>query len=107
MTRATERASQHNAESLCAVAPPASVPIVETQSVWRRRCDCSPLSRPHNLHYVEMPAAQGKSLARLPLRGLFDRDGQYEQQPPPQAALASTSSRCSNQQKSFSVGRSA
>ncbi len=35
--------------------------------------NCSPLSRPHNLHYVGMPAAQG-SLARLPLRGLFDRE---------------------------------
>jgi hypothetical protein len=32
-----------------------------------------PLSRPHNLHYVGMPAAQG-NLARLPLRGFFDRD---------------------------------
>jgi hypothetical protein len=69
-----ERASQHNAESLYAVAPPASVPISETQSVRRRRCDCSPLARPYNLHYVEMPAAQGRSLARLSLRGLFDRE---------------------------------
>jgi hypothetical protein len=34
---------------------------------------CPPLSRPHNLHYVEMPAAQG-NLARLSLRGFFDRD---------------------------------
>jgi hypothetical protein len=31
-------------------------------------------SRPHNLHYVGMPTAQGLRLARLPLRGLFDRD---------------------------------
>jgi len=74
VTRATERASQHNAESLYAVAPPASVPIIETPSVWRRRCDCSPLARPYNLHYVEMPAAQGLRLARLSLRGLFDRN---------------------------------
>jgi len=49
------------------------MPIIEVQSVWRRRCDCPPLSRPHNLHYVEMPAAQG-SLARLSLRGFFDRE---------------------------------
>jgi hypothetical protein len=34
---------------------------------------CPPLARPDNLHYVGMPAAQG-SLARLSLRGLFDRD---------------------------------
>lgn len=73
MTSTPERASQHNAESLCAVAPPASAPIIETPSVRRRRCDCSPLSRPHNLHYVEMPAAQG-CLARLSLRGFFHRD---------------------------------
>jgi hypothetical protein len=40
--------------------------------------NCPPLSRPHNLHYVEMPAAQGRRLARLSLRGFFDRDGRYE-----------------------------
>jgi hypothetical protein len=74
MISTPERAYQHNAESLCAVAPPASAPIIETPSVWRRRCDCPPLSRPHNLHYVEMPAAQGLRLARLPLRGFFRDD---------------------------------
>ena len=56
--RATERAYQHNAKSLCAVRVPRH---------------CPPLSRPHNLHYVGMPAAQG-NLARLSLRGFFDRD---------------------------------
>jgi len=77
---APERASQHNAESLYAVAPPASAPVIETSSVWRRRCDCSGCA-PYNLHYVEMPAAQG-GLARLSLRGFFDRDDRYEQQRP-------------------------
>jgi hypothetical protein len=49
-----------------------SVPI--TGASWSAPvADCPPLSRPHNLHYVGMPAAQG-NLARLSLRGFFDRD---------------------------------
>jgi hypothetical protein len=44
----------------------ASMPIIG--SSWSAPvADCPPLSRPHNLHYVGMPAAQG-CLARLPLR---------------------------------------
>jgi hypothetical protein len=51
----------------------ASVPIIGAS--WSAPvADCPPLSRPHNLHYVGMPTAQGLRLARLPLRGLFDRD---------------------------------
>jgi hypothetical protein len=50
------QALKHNARGLCAVAPPASVPLIETHSVWRRRCDCPPLSRPHNPRYVQVPA---------------------------------------------------
>jgi len=50
----------------------ASVPIIGA-SCSAPVADCPPLSRPHNLHYVGMPAAQG-NLARLPLRGFFDRD---------------------------------
>jgi len=47
----------------------ASVPIIGAS--WLAPvADCPPLSRPHNLHYVGMPAAQG-SLAPLSLRGLF------------------------------------
>ena len=49
-----------------------SVPIIGA-SRSAPVADCPPLSRPHNLHYVGMPAAQG-NLARLSLRGLFDRD---------------------------------
>jgi len=30
--------------------------LIETHSVWRRRCDCPPLSRPHNPRYVQVPA---------------------------------------------------
>jgi hypothetical protein len=93
MNSTTERAYQHNAESLCAVAPPASVPIIKTQSDQRRRCDCSPLSRPHNLHYVEMPAAQG-CLARLSLREFFDRD-RATRNGDQRAALAPTCALCS------------
>jgi hypothetical protein len=37
----------------------ASAPLIEAPSFWRRRCDRPPLSRPHNLHYVGMPAARG------------------------------------------------
>jgi hypothetical protein len=50
----------------------ASVPIIGS-SCSAPVADCPPLSRPHNLHYVGMPAAQG-CLARLSLRGFFDRD---------------------------------
>ena len=39
--------------------------------VQRRRCDCSPLTRPHNLHYVEMPAAQGDALRGCRCAGCF------------------------------------
>jgi hypothetical protein len=74
MGSTAERASQHNAESLCAVG--RRIGTDHRDSVRRApAANCPPLSRPHNLHYVEMPAAQG-CLARLPLRGLFDRDGQ-------------------------------
>ena len=50
----------------------ASVPII---GAWWSApvADCPPLTRPHNLHYVGMPAAQG-SLARWSLRGLFYLD---------------------------------
>jgi hypothetical protein len=58
----------------------ASVPIIGA-SRSAPVADCPPLSRPHNLHYVGMPAAQG-NLARLPLREFFDRDGRYEKQRP-------------------------
>jgi hypothetical protein len=76
---APERASQHNAESLCAVG--RRIGTAHRGSIrLAPAANCPPLSRPHNLHYVEMPAAQGKSLARLPLRELFDRDDRYEQQ---------------------------
>jgi hypothetical protein len=47
----------------------ASMPIIG--SSWSAPvADCSPLSRPHNLHYVGMPAAQG-NLARWSLRGFL------------------------------------
>jgi hypothetical protein len=74
VTRATERAYQHNAKSLCAVGRRidayhrGSISLAPT-------ANCPPLSRPHNLHYVGMPAAQGRRLARWSLRGFFDRDG--------------------------------
>jgi hypothetical protein len=95
-----ERASQHNAKSLYAVAPPASAPVIETSSVWRRRCDCSGCA-PYNLHYVEMPAAQG-GLARLSLRGFFDRD-RATSNGDPRAALAPTCTRCSTKQGWFAM----
>jgi hypothetical protein len=50
----------------------ASMPIIGS-SCTAPVAACPPLSRPHNLHYVEMPAAQG-CLARLSLRGFFDRE---------------------------------
>jgi hypothetical protein len=74
-----ERASQHNAESLCAVG--RRIGTGHRGSICLApAANCPPLSRPHNLHYVEMPAAQGLRLARLSLRVFFDRDGRYEQQ---------------------------
>jgi hypothetical protein len=58
MCSTPERASQHNAESLCAVGR-----RIGTAHRGSNRpapaANCSPLSRPHNLHYVEMPAARG------------------------------------------------
>jgi len=54
---------------------------------------CPPLTRPHNLHYVGMPAAQG-SLARLPLRALCDRDGPTISGDP-SVALVPITDRCS------------
>jgi hypothetical protein len=52
-----------------------------------RAAHCPPLSRPHNLHYVGMPAAQG-SLARLSLRGFFDRESSDKQRRPMNHARA-------------------
>jgi hypothetical protein len=76
MCSTPERASQHNAESLCAVG--RRIGTHHRGSIrLAPAANCPPLSRPHNLHYVEMPAAQG-NLARLSLRGFFDRDGRYE-----------------------------
>jgi hypothetical protein len=63
---------KHNAPTLCAVG--RRIGTDHRGSVRPApAANCSPLSRPHNLHYVEMPAAQG-NLARLSLRGFFDRD---------------------------------
>ena len=72
MTSTPERASQHNAKSLCAVGRRIGT-TYRGSNRPAPAANCSPLSRPHNLHYVEMPAAQG-CLARLSLRGFFDRD---------------------------------
>jgi hypothetical protein len=47
-----------------------------------RAAHCPPLSRPHNLHYVGMPAAQGLRLARWSLRGFFDRESSDQQRRP-------------------------
>ena len=66
--RATGRAYQHNAKSLCA-------------AFGRNPSRCAPLTRPHNLHYVGMPAAQG-NLARWSLRGFFDRESSDKQRAP-------------------------
>ena len=61
VTSTTERAYQHNAKSLCAVGRRIGA---DHRGSLRLApvANCSPLSRPHNLHYVEMPAARGSAL---------------------------------------------
>jgi len=56
-----ERASQHNAESLCAVG--RRIGTAHRGSIRRvPAANCPPLSRPHNLHYVEVPARKAFAL---------------------------------------------
>ena len=63
---------KHNARTLCAVAPPVA-PIIGLKHELPRRCDCPPLTRPHNGRYVQCPPHGARAPRGGRLRGFFDR----------------------------------
>ena len=63
---------KHNAPALCAVAPPV-VPIIGIKHELPRRCDCPPLTRPHNGRYVQCPPHGARAPRGGRSRDFFDR----------------------------------